>query len=482
MSEKIHHYINAEWFPATDDEYLEGINPATGEVIYQVPRGDSEAVIQAVFAAKDAFPRWSKLSIEERANWLMRLADAIEYKQDELAECETRDTGKPITLAKSVDMARASANLRYFAHAVTQFHSECYSMGERALNYTLRQPLGVVGAITPWNLPLYLLTWKIAPALATGNCVVAKPSELTSLTAHELAKICQEIGFPKGVLNIVYGAGETTGQALCSNAEVKAITFTGGTVTGKRIATELAPQFKKHALELGGKNPALIFADCNIELAVSECVRASFSNQGQICLCTSRIFVEESIYDQFVDLFVAATAKLKLGDPMDQNTQQGAIISQEHFNKIMSYVDLATNEGGEIILGGERVQLEGRCAKGHFILPTVITGLDPNCRTNQEEIFGPVTSIMPFNNEYQVLNWANDSDYGLAATIFTQSLSRAHRIAAQIHAGLIWVNCWMVRDLRTPFGGMKQSGLGREGGIEGLRFFTEPKNICVNIN
>jgi len=460
--------------------YLDNFEPATGKVYSLIPDSDHNDVAVAVEAAQKAFPYWSSLSIETRSVWLIKLADKIEEHLEQFAEAESKDNGKPITLARTMDIPRAVSNFKFFAHAITQFHSESHHMEGVGINYTLRQPIGVVGCISPWNLPLYLLTWKIAPALAAGNTVVAKPSEITPYTAFLLSKVCQEINFPAGVLNFVHGLGPKVGESICVHPSVKAISFTGGTSTGKRIASVAATMFKKLSLELGGKNPNIIFADCDYEEMLATSVRSSFANQGQICLCGSRIFVERPLYEKFKTDFVARVSKLQVGDPMDNNTKTGAVVSEAHMNKVLSYIELAKAEGGTVITGGERANVPDRCAEGWFINPTVIEGLAYNCRTNQEEIFGPIVTIMPFDTEEEVLMYANSTDYGLAATLWTQNLSRAHRMAEKLASGIVWVNCWLVRDLRTPFGGVKNSGVGREGGMEALHFFTEAKNICIS--
>jgi len=476
----ISNYIGGNICNPISGHYLDNFEPATGKVYSLIPDSDHNDVAVAVEAAQKAFPYWSSLSIETRSVWLIKLADKIEEHLEQFAEAESKDNGKPITLARTMDIPRAVSNFKFFAHAITQFHSESHHMEGVGINYTLRQPIGVVGCISPWNLPLYLLTWKIAPALAAGNTVVAKPSEITPYTAFLLSKVCQEINFPAGVLNFVHGLGPKVGEAICVHPSVKAISFTGGTSTGKRIASVAAPMFKKLSLELGGKNPNIIFADCDYEEMLANSVRSSFANQGQICLCGSRIFVERPLYEKFKTDFVARVSKLQVGDPMDNNTKTGAVVSEAHMNKVLSYIELAKAEGGTVIAGGERANVPDRCAEGWFINPTVIEGLAYNCRTNQEEIFGPIVTIMPFDTEEEVLMYANSTDYGLAATLWTQNLSRAHRMAEKLASGIVWVNCWLVRDLRTPFGGVKNSGVGREGGMEALHFFTEAKNICIS--
>jgi aminomuconate-semialdehyde/2-hydroxymuconate-6-semialdehyde dehydrogenase len=478
---KIENYIGGEFKQPVSNEYLDNYNPATGEIYSLIPDSDERDVEQAVKAAKKAFPVWSKMSAEARHDLLMRVSSLIEKNLDSLAEAETVDNGKPKSLAKSVDIPRAVSNFKFYATAAMHFSSEAHETTGQAINYTLRQPLGVVGCISPWNLPLYLFSWKIAPALAAGCTVVAKPSEITPMTAYLLSKICSEAGLPEGVLNIVHGLGGKAGAAIVQNKDVKAISFTGGTRTGEWIAREAAPKFKKLSLELGGKNPNIIFADCDYEEMLSTTIRSSFSNQGQICLCGSRIFVEKPLYENFCADFVERVKKLKIGDPLDDSTNIGAVVSQTHLEKILSYIDLAREEGGAILTGGSQVKLEGRCANGYFVEPTVIENLSCECRTNKEEIFGPVVTVQPFDTEEEVLNYANSTEYGLSATVWTENLSRAHRVAEKLESGIVWVNSWLLRDLRTPFGGVKNSGVGREGGFEALRFFTEEKNVCIRI-
>ncbi|RYY65904.1 MAG: aldehyde dehydrogenase [Chitinophagaceae bacterium] len=435
----------------------------------------------AVTEARKAFPAWSTTPAEERFLILNRIAQLIDEHRDALAEAETLDNGKPLWLSKRVDIPRASANFRFFATGILHFSAESHTMENTAVNYTLRQPVGIVGCISPWNLPLYLFTWKIAPALAAGNCVIAKPSEVTPLTAFLLSRICKEAGLPAGVLNIVHGTGPTTGEAIVRHPAIKAISFTGSTRAGAHIASVAAPMFKKLSLELGGKNPNIIFADCDFEKMLKTTVQSSFSNQGQICLCGSRILVEETIYEKFKTAFLEEVRKLKVGDPMDAGSKQGAVVSKVHYDKVLACIETAKQEGGTILIGGNAVKPEGRCAGGYFIEPTVIEGLGPQCATNLEEIFGPVVTLQSFKTEEEALELANACHYGLSATIWTSNISRANRVAMKVEAGIIWVNCWLLRDLRTPFGGIKNSGVGREGGWEALRFFTEAKNVCVQL-
>jgi aminomuconate-semialdehyde/2-hydroxymuconate-6-semialdehyde dehydrogenase len=460
--------------------YLDNIEPATGKPYSQVPDSDAADVELAVAAAEKAFESWSRTSAADRSQILLRLAELIERDLEKFARAESVDTGKPLSLARSLDIPRASSNFRFFATAILHTQSEAHVTDGVAFNYTLRQPRGIAGLISPWNLPLYLVSWKIAPAIACGNTAVAKPSELTPMTAHLLAEICGEAGLPDGVLNIVHGTGPNVGASITAHPKINTISFTGGTVTGRKVAETCAPMFKKVSLELGGKNPNIVFADADFDAAISGSVRSSFANQGQVCLCGSRIFVERGAYQHFVDGFVDKTAKLRLGDPLEPTTDQGAIVSKTQLDKVKFYVDLAQQEGGKVALGGAAPeQINERCRDGYFFPPTVITNLPVSCRTNREEIFGPVVSITPFDDEQEVIGYANDCDYGLASTVWTQNLKRAHRVAEQIHTGTVWVNCWLIRDLRVPFGGMKQSGVGREGGNEALHFFTEPKNICI---
>jgi aminomuconate-semialdehyde/2-hydroxymuconate-6-semialdehyde dehydrogenase len=477
--EKLSNYINGELTAPVSGAYLDNYEPATGSVWNLIPDSDERDVQLAYTAAKEAFAQWSNTPLEERMMLLMKIADKIQFHFDEFVRAESKDNGKPVKLARAVDIPRAISNFRFYASAVQHFASESHHMPGTGINYTLRQPIGVVGCISPWNLPLYLFSWKIAPALAAGNCVVAKPSEITPYTAYLLSEICIEAGLPKGVLNIVHGLGGKVGQAIVEHEDIKAISFTGGTETGKRIAATAAPMFKKLSLELGGKNPTIIFNDCDFDETVKQVVTASFSNQGEICLCGSRIFVQQSIYTKFRDAFVARVKALKVGDPNEDDSNLGAIVSVQHKQKILGYIQLAQQEGGTILCGGKEAAVEGRCANGYFVEPTVIEGLSHTCRTNQEEIFGPVVTLTPFETEEEVLMMANSVKYGLSTSVWTTDLKRAHRVAEKIEAGIVWINCWLVRDLRTPFGGVKASGVGREGGWEAMRFFTEPKNVFV---
>jgi aminomuconate-semialdehyde/2-hydroxymuconate-6-semialdehyde dehydrogenase len=477
--QKIANYINGKLIPPQSGHYIENYNPAKGEVYALIPNSDEQDLALAIEAGKKAFPSWATTPATTRSKILVKIADLIEEKQDALALAESIDNGKPLSLAKVMDIPRAAANFHFYGTAILHESSESHFTNPTAINYTLRKPIGLVGCISPWNLPLYLFTWKIAPALAAGNCVIAKPSEITPMTAYLLSEICIEAGLPSGVLNIVHGYGHKIGQVIAENPEIPAISFTGGTATGKKIAMAGANLFKKLSLELGGKNPNLIFEDCNFENAVSTSIRSSFANQGQICLCGSRIFVQRPIYEKFKAEFVARVKKLKVGNPLAEDTDLGAVVSKAHQDKVLSYISLAKEEGGTVLTGGNAVTLSGEWANGYYIEPTVIEGLSPYCRTNQEEIFGPVVTLTPFDTTEEAVHYANCTPYGLAATIWTENLTTAHYVAHAVESGIIWVNCWLLRDLRTPFGGMKNSGLGREGGFEALRFFTEEKNICV---
>jgi len=474
---QIFNYIDGKMCLASNEGTLDVYEPGRGEVYARVPDSTDEDIDKAVLAASNAFPSWAGTSVEERSEVMLRIADLIDQNLEQLAEAESRDNGKPIWLARKVDIPRASANFRFFAKAITQYSSQSHEMNN-AINYTLRHPLGVVACISPWNLPLYLFSWKVAPAIAAGNTVIGKPSEVTPMTAFMLAELCSEAGLPAGVLNIVHGRGELVGNAINHHKTIKAISFTGSTRVGSEIARIAAPRFKKLSLEMGGKNPNIIFSDCDYDKMLATTIRSSFANQGQICLCGSRILVERPLYERFKKDFVKASESLVPGPPQREDSKIGAVVSKAHYDKILSYIELAREEGGTLLCGGRPAQPKGY-EQGYYIAPTIIEGLGPECRTNREEVFGPFVTITPFDNEDEALAMANGTDYGLSATLWTENLSRAHRMAQRIEAGIVWVNTWLLRDLRTPFGGVKHSGVGREGGFDALDFFTEAKNVCI---
>nr|XP_046228349.1 2-aminomuconic semialdehyde dehydrogenase isoform X1 [Scatophagus argus] len=462
--------------------HIDSYDPSTGEVYCKVPDSCEEEVEAAVAAAKDAFPGWSGRSPEQRAQVLNKLADLMEARLEEFAQAESRDQGKTVTFARTVDIPRSVYNFRFFASSVLHHTTDCSQMDHLGcLNYTIRCPVGVAGLISPWNLPLYLLTWKIAPAIATGNTVVAKPSEMTSVTAWMMCKLMQQAGVPPGVVNIVFGTGPRAGNALVVHPDVPLISFTGSTATARHITERSAPFCKKLSLELGGKNPALIFADADLDQCIETTIRSSFSNQGEICLCTSRIYVERSIYSEFLKRFVAAAKKWKTGDPSDPSNNNGALISKEHLEKVQSFVALAKSEGGIIHCGEgvDKLDLSERNGNGYFMPATVISGVSDSSRVMQEEIFGPVTCISPFDTENEAVSKGNGVRYGLAATVWSRDVGKVHRVARQLQAGLVWTNCWLVRDLNLPFGGMKNSGVGREGGKDSYHFFTEVKSVTI---
>lgn len=476
----IKNYINGAYCMPSSQDWLDVINPSVGEIYGQLPNSNREDVQLAYEAAKKAFPEWSKTSVEKRSAILAKIADLIEDNLEVLAKAESMDNGKPLSLAKTVDIPRAATNFRFFSQAITQFYSESHEqIAAKSINFTLRQPIGVVGCISPWNLPLYLFTWKIAPALAAGNCVLAKPSEVTPYTAFLLAELCSKAGLPKGVLNIVNGLGSSTGQAIVEHPNIKAISFTGGTKTGAHIARTAAPLFKKLSLELGGKNPNIIFADCDYDKMLTTTVKSAFANQGQICLCGSRIFVEASMYEQFKTDFVKKVKQLKVGLPSKEDSDLGALVSEDHLEKVLSYVEKAKQEKMNILYGGEKLTIENG-KNGYYMQPTIIEVSSNDCILNQEEIFGPIVTLMAFENDKEALALANTTSYGLSATVWTNNLKRSLHFSEHLETGIVWVNSWMQRDLRTPFGGQKNSGVGREGGFEVLRFFTEAKNICIN--
>lgn len=477
--EILKNYIDGGFHAPLQGKYLDNFEPATGKVYAQIPDSDEMDLETAVLAAEKAFPLWSNLPLNERSAILLKLAKGIEDRMDAFVKAESRDNGKPEKLAAHVDIPRAISNFHFFATAIEHFASESHYMEQVGINFTTRRPIGIVGCISPWNLPLYLFSWKIAPALAAGNCVIAKPSEITPYTAFLLGEVATEAGLPPGVLNIVHGLGSNIGSAMVAHPKIKAISFTGGTTTGENIARIAAPMFKKLSLELGGKNPTVVFPDCDVQQTVNEVFKSSFSNQGQICLCGSRIFIHASIYDAFKEAFVKRVKSAKTSYPSDPSAQLGAVVSHSHMEKILGYIALAKSEGGILLAGGNRIHLDAPHENGYYIEPTVFENLPNQCRINQEEVFGPLVTLMPFDTEAEVIGLANDTKYGLAASVWTKDLNTAHRVADRLEMGIVWVNAWLVRDLRTPFGGVKASGVGREGGWEALRFFTEPKNIMI---
>ncbi|KAK9766602.1 hypothetical protein K7432_004202 [Basidiobolus ranarum] len=475
----VKNYVNGEFIEPLNKEYIDTYDPSQGSVYAKLPDSDTEDINNAVQAAHKAFETWSKTSATERSAYLYRIAEILEKRIPEFAKAESRDQGKTVKFAKTVDIPRSVLNFRYFAGHILHSQESATFLEDVAVNYTQRVPIGVAGLISPWNLPLYLLTWKIAPCLAAGNTCVCKPSEFTSFTANLLCSVFQEAGLPKGVVNMVYGTGPKAGNALVIHPKVPLISFTGGTVTGAKIAGGAAPLFKKLSLELGGKNANIIFDDCNLEECVTTSIRSSFSNQGEICLCGSRIFVQETIYEKFLEKFVCKAKELTVGNPTEENTDVGALISKEHLAKVSGYVDLAKQEGGTILCGGDKPSLSSQHENGYFYLPTIITGVSPDSRVMQEEIFGPVVTVFPFKTEEEAIELANNSQYGLSASVWSENGRRGRRIASQLNVGTVWLNCWLVRDLRMPFGGMKASGVGREGADHSMDFFTELKTICM---
>jgi aminomuconate-semialdehyde/2-hydroxymuconate-6-semialdehyde dehydrogenase len=478
--QRLANYINGEFCLAQSGDWLDSVEPATGRVFAQFPDSDDRDVESAVEAANAAEAVWRATTARQRSDILLRIADMIEADLDDLAHAEAQDTGKPLRLAREVDIPRAVANFRFFATAILHFDSEFHQTDQLAINYTLRHPVGVAALISPWNLPLYLLSWKVAPALAAGCTAVAKPSELAPLTASRLAGYADAAGLPNGVLNLVHGLGPKVGAPLVSSPHVSAISFTGGTETGAKIGRAAAGSFKRLTLELGGRNANIVFGDADFEASVATSVRAAFQNQGQMCLSGSRIFVQRDIYARFVDEFTRRTQALKVGDPLEPGTDQGAVVSAEHLRRVESFLDQARQQGGTILCGGRPPEsLPPRCQGGYFLEPAVVVDLPADAPFNCQEVFGPVVSIMPFSDTADAVDWANLTPYGLSASLWTNDLRLAHRVAGALRTGTVWINCWLLRDLRVPFGGAKHSGIGREGGWEALRFFTEPKNVCV---
>jgi aminomuconate-semialdehyde/2-hydroxymuconate-6-semialdehyde dehydrogenase len=473
---KILNFVNGALIEPVSGKYFETFEPATGKAYAFVPDSDEKDLDIAIAGAKEAWPAWRDLSSENRAALLNNLADLLEQNAEEFARAEAIDNGKPLLLTRNIDIPRSIANLRAFADAAIKFNGDNFEKDD-SKTYTLRQPIGVVATISPWNFPLMLFTWKFAPALASGNCVIAKPSEVTPMTAYLLSRLVNEAGFPPGVFNVLHGKGPEIGSAITNHSDIQAISFTGGTQTGTTIYSGASKDLKKISLELGGKNPVIIFDDSSFEDALEGAKQAAFANQGQICLCGSRLFVQRSIYDKFKAGLLEKTEAIKIGDPLEEDTQHGATVSKEHMNKILTYFSLAKEEGGNLLCGGEQAKVSGRCEDGYFVKPTIIEGLDYKCRTNQEEIFGPVVSIMPFDDEDDVVEMANATQYGLAASVWTKDDKKAARMASKIEAGIVWINCWNLRDLEAPFGGVKKSGIGREGKWRAMEFFTQEKTV-----
>jgi len=481
----IQNYINGK-FVRGKREFAD-VNPADGNVIAEVTEADKNLVDDAVQAARKALlGEWGRIGVRERAAHLHKVADAIEARFDCFLKAEVADTGKPVALAAKLDVPRAAANFRVFADAVKMAGIESFQTetadGRSALNYAVRKPLGVVGIITPWNLPLLLLTWKVAPALACGNTVVVKPSEETPATATLLAEVMKDAGIPNGVYNVVHGFGaDSSGEFLTQNPDVNAVTFTGESRTGAAIMKAVAATVKPVSFELGGKNAAIVFSDCDFEETVRGVADAVFLNTGQVCLCAERIYVERPLFARFVEALKLKAESLRAGWPMDEDTNLGPLISAQHRDKVMEYYRLAREEGATVITGGGLLKFGDARDKGFYVQPTIYTGLAESARCVKEEIFGPVCHIAPFDSADEAVAMANDTKYGLAASVWTSNLRRGHTIAQQMNVGITWVNCWFLRDLRTPFGGVGLSGIGREGGIHSLNFYSELNNICVRL-
>ncbi len=473
----LRNYIGGQFLTHSGGQWMDNPEPATGSQICRIPLSDASDVDAAVGAARAAQPAWGSLSHSERADWLDRIADALEARYEEIAALESRDTGKPISLARTVDAHRSVSNFRFFAGILREHEGDVFEMAS-ATNYVVNKPVGVGALITPWNLPLYLLSWKVAPAIGMGNTVVCKPSELTPMTADLMMRVIDEVGLPAGVVNLVHGDGAGAGAPLVAHSDVDLVSFTGGTSTGEKVAASAAPAFKKLSLELGGKNASIVFADCDMDTTVAGVVRAGFLNQGQVCLCGSRVLVEDSAYAEFRDRFVDAVEAMRIGDPSDESTELGALISEDHLAKVQGYVELAKQEGGDLLTGGTPCLPSG-FESGNWMAPTVIEGLSPDSRCSTEEIFGPVVTLHPFGNEDEAVAMANNTRYGLAGSVWTSDLDKGRRVSEAIDTGMVWVNTWLHRDLRVPFGGVKDSGVGREGGKWSLGFFSEAMNVCV---
>ncbi len=484
---EIKHFINGEFIASADGKTFEGVSPVTSEIIARVHEAGRDEVNQAVQAAKNALHgEWGKLSLLDRVEVLYRIADGINARFDDFLQAECLDTGKPYSLARHIDIPRGAANFKVFADTIKNVPSETFEMAtpdkKGAINYSIRVPQGVIAVISPWNLPLLLTTWKVGPALACGNTVVVKPSEETPLTTALLGEVMNDAGVPKGVYNVVHGFGpDSAGAYLTEHPDVDAITFTGETVTGEIIMRAAATGSRPVSMEMGGKNPGVIFADCDMDKALEGTMRSAFANCGQVCLGTERVFVERPVFDEFVSRLKGSVESMKLGRPEDKETNMGPLISKGHREKVLSCYARAVEEGATVVTGGGIPDMPDELKDGAWIEPTIWTDLADDAATVKEEIFGPCCHIRQFDSEEEVIQLANDTEYGLATAIWTENSSRAHRVAAQINAGIVWVNCWFLRDLRTPFGGMKRSGIGREGGVHSLEFYTELKNICVKL-
>eukprot|EP01100_Stratorugosa_tubuloviscum_P014961 TRINITY_DN82_c5_g1_i1.p1 TRINITY_DN82_c5_g1~~TRINITY_DN82_c5_g1_i1.p1 ORF type:complete len:490 (-),score=227.04 TRINITY_DN82_c5_g1_i1:50-1519(-) len=476
--EKLNNFINGNFCEPEQKVYIDKINPSNSQFDFFIPRSNLQDVQNAVEAAQKVQKKWQLTTFQQRSQLLFQIADELEKQIEKFAQLESRDTGKPIGVSSTVDIPRAIHNFRFFAGIINYDSTGCHLMAD-AINYTVRKPLGIVGLITPWNLPLYLLTWKIAPALIMGNCIIAKPSEFTPSTATALCEIFNKVGLPAGVFNLVHGLGNEVGAAIVSHPKISCISFTGGTATGEIIARQAAPMFKKMSLELGGKNAGIFFEDIDIEKNIATIARSGFLNSGQICLCLSRMLVHRSIFSNFVDALTKEAAKWKIGSPNVEGVRMGPLISEQHYKKVLSYIELAKSEGGQVVFGGQ-IPEDLKDSKGYFLQPTIITNLEINSRTATEEIFGPVVTIHPFDTAEQAVEMANSVKYGLAGSVWTKDVQKAHRISGALDVGMVWVNCWLHRDLRVPFGGMKASGVGREGGFNSLEFFSETMNICIH--
>ena len=483
---KVQHYINGKFMDSSCGEFFDNYNPATAELISKVALGREPEVNAAIAAAKAALTgEWGQMKLNDRIAMMYEIANEIDRRFDDFLEAECLDTGKPYSIARHIDIPRGAANFKVFADTMKSVADEAYRAdtpdGKKMFNYSIRKPKGVIAVISPWNLPLLLMTWKVGPAMACGNTVVVKPSQVTPTTTSLLGEVMSKVGVPAGVYNVVQGKGSITGNLITAHKDIDAITFTGETTTGEMIMKACANGVKDVSLELGGKNPAIIFADCDMDKAIFETARSVFANSGQVCLGTERVYVQRPIFDEFVNRLKEAGSKLKVGVQDDESVDMGPVVSAAHRDKVLEFYANAKKEGANVILGGGAPKMEGKLANGFFVEPTIWTGLPETATVVKEEVFGPCCHIAPFDTEEEVIKMANDTKYGLAATIFTENLTRAHSVASQIDAGIVWINSWFLRDLRTPFGGMKGSGIGREGGHHSLEFYTELKNVCIKM-